>query len=172
MAQTSVYVWHANLESWKFWLVKQLLINGQSMVKWQSINGHLAVMPLVGGTSVNPITTRGADYAQHITASPPGFENPAASLLRMSCDQATTPKHDQNNQTLNQPKLIWVDTTSWSLVLQLCSQVQLALSYETTHNIVAFSVLSVIFHNFRSNIFHNFVDCLPENSSKEKALTH
>ena len=32
------------------------------------------------GISVNPITTRGADYAQHITASPPGFENPAAAL--------------------------------------------------------------------------------------------
>ena len=30
----------------------------------------------------NPTTTRGADYAQHITASPPGFENPAASLGR------------------------------------------------------------------------------------------
>ena len=28
--------------------------------------------------SVNPISTRGADYAHHITASPPGFENPAA----------------------------------------------------------------------------------------------
>ena len=47
-----------------------------------------AVLPLVGGqspefrSSFNPITTRGggADYAQHITASPPGFENPAASL--------------------------------------------------------------------------------------------
>ena len=32
------------------------------------------------GISVNPITTRGADYAHHITASPPGFENPVASL--------------------------------------------------------------------------------------------
>ena len=32
------------------------------------------------GSSVNPITTRGADYAHHITASPPGFEMPAASL--------------------------------------------------------------------------------------------
>ena len=31
-------------------------------------------------SSVNPIRTRGADYAHHITASPPGFENPAASL--------------------------------------------------------------------------------------------
>ena len=32
------------------------------------------------GSSVNPITTRGADYAHHITASPSGFENPAAAL--------------------------------------------------------------------------------------------
>jgi hypothetical protein len=32
-------------------------------------------------SSVNPITTRGSDYAHHITASPSGFENPAASLL-------------------------------------------------------------------------------------------
>ena len=32
------------------------------------------------GSSVNPITTRDADYTHHITASPPGFENPAASL--------------------------------------------------------------------------------------------
>ena len=32
------------------------------------------------GSSVNPITTRGADYAHHITANPPGFENPAAAL--------------------------------------------------------------------------------------------
>ena len=32
------------------------------------------------GSSVNPITTRGVDYAQFITASPPGLENPAASL--------------------------------------------------------------------------------------------
>ena len=32
------------------------------------------------GSSVNPITTMGADYAHHITASPPGFENQAASL--------------------------------------------------------------------------------------------
>ena len=42
-------------------------------------------MPLVGGqgefgSSVNPITTGGADYAHYITASPPGFENPVASL--------------------------------------------------------------------------------------------
>ena len=32
------------------------------------------------GSSVNPITTRGADYAHHITASPPGFENLAVAL--------------------------------------------------------------------------------------------
>ena len=52
-------------------------------------------MPLAGGqggslvhteigSSVNPIATRGADYAHHITASPPGFENPAASLFSLS----------------------------------------------------------------------------------------
>ena len=33
------------------------------------------------GSSVNPITTKGADYAHHITASPPRFENPGASLI-------------------------------------------------------------------------------------------
>ena len=32
------------------------------------------------GSSVNPIITRGADVARHITACPPGFENLAASL--------------------------------------------------------------------------------------------
>ena len=33
------------------------------------------------GSSVNPITTRGEDYAHHITSRTPGFENPAASLV-------------------------------------------------------------------------------------------
>ena len=37
-------------------------------------------MPLVGGKSVNPIPTRGANYAHHITACPPGFENLMVSL--------------------------------------------------------------------------------------------
>ena len=32
------------------------------------------------GSSVNPIPTRGADYAHHITACSPGFENLTASL--------------------------------------------------------------------------------------------
>ena len=32
-------------------------------------------------SSVNPITTRRAEYAHLITASPLSFENPAASLL-------------------------------------------------------------------------------------------
>jgi hypothetical protein len=32
------------------------------------------------GSSVNLITSRGADYVHLITASPPGFENTAASL--------------------------------------------------------------------------------------------
>ena len=42
------------------------------------------------GSSVNPITTRGADYVHHITASPPGFENPAASLQGVP-DQISIP---------------------------------------------------------------------------------
>ena len=32
------------------------------------------------GRSVNPVSIRRADYAHHITDSPPGFQNPAASL--------------------------------------------------------------------------------------------
>ena len=40
-----------------------------------------AIAPPVFGRSFNPITTRGADYTHHITASLPGFENPAASLI-------------------------------------------------------------------------------------------
>ena len=32
------------------------------------------------GRSVNPISTRGADYAHHNIACPPGFENVTASL--------------------------------------------------------------------------------------------
>ena len=51
-------------------------------------NTYKPVMPLVGeqgahpefGSSVNPITTRGADYSHHITASPPRLENLAAFL--------------------------------------------------------------------------------------------
>ena len=35
------------------------------------------------GSSVNPIPTRGADYAHNITACPPGFENLAASLYEL-----------------------------------------------------------------------------------------
>ena len=55
-------------------------------------------MPLAGGqgglvSSVNPITTRGADYTHHITASPPGFENPAASLQYESFQYAKKGQH-------------------------------------------------------------------------------
>ena len=39
-----------------------------------------ALAHLEFGSSVNPITTRGADYAHRITASPPGFEYLPASL--------------------------------------------------------------------------------------------
>ena len=40
----------------------------------------MAVAYLEFGSSVNPIPTRGADYAHHITACPSGFENLMASL--------------------------------------------------------------------------------------------
>ena len=33
------------------------------------------------GSSLNPITTMGADYAHHITTSPTGFEIPAEYLI-------------------------------------------------------------------------------------------
>ena len=40
-----------------------------------------ALAHLEFGSLVNPVTTRGADCAHHITASPPRFENTAASLV-------------------------------------------------------------------------------------------
>ena len=43
-------------------------------------------------SSFNPITTRGADYAHHITASPPRFENPAAALFLMLVKNASVVK--------------------------------------------------------------------------------
>ena len=49
----------------------------------------ISVMPLVGGqggSSVNPISTRGAEYAHPITASTPGFENLTASLYDLNVD--------------------------------------------------------------------------------------
>jgi hypothetical protein len=33
------------------------------------------------GVSVNPIPARGADYAYHITACPPGFENLSLKII-------------------------------------------------------------------------------------------
>ena len=49
-----------------------------------------ALAHLEFGSSVNRITSRGADYVHHITASPPGFENPAASLQGVP-DQISIP---------------------------------------------------------------------------------
>ena len=43
------------------------------------------------GSSVNPFTTRESDNAHHITASPPGFENPAAALLLVYIPKASGP---------------------------------------------------------------------------------
>ena len=57
----------------------------------QTLGQHITVLPLVGGqgglqptrnlgAQLTLLQPGGADYAHHITASPPGFENPAASL--------------------------------------------------------------------------------------------
>ena len=43
-----------------------------------SMHIHYSVMPPEFGSSVNPIKTKGADYAHHTTACPPKFENLAA----------------------------------------------------------------------------------------------
>ena len=52
-----------------------------------TVQGHSSVMPLASGqgglefgSSVTPIPIRGVDYAHHITACPPEFENLTASL--------------------------------------------------------------------------------------------
>ena len=57
--------------------VEQLLDGSDAASRWA---GWALAHPEFGPL-VNPITTRGADYAHHITASPPGFENPAAQSL-------------------------------------------------------------------------------------------
>ena len=57
-------------------------IFGQKVTRSDAASGWAgwALAPLEFGSSVNPITTMGADYAPHSTASPPRFEKPAASL--------------------------------------------------------------------------------------------
>ena len=42
--------------------------------------GWGALAPPVFGQTVNPISTRGADYTHHITTSPPGFSDLATGL--------------------------------------------------------------------------------------------
>ena len=61
------------------------------------------------GSSVNPITTRGADYAHHITACPPGFENPAAALHM----QNWTFYSGTSETSLFKITLITVSQTGW-----------------------------------------------------------
>ena len=47
----------------------------------RSRGGGGAISPSVFGRSVNPILTREADYAHHITTAPPPFLDGAASLI-------------------------------------------------------------------------------------------
>ena len=59
-----------------------------------------SVMPLAGGLnpefgfSVNPIPTRGEDYAYHITDCPPGFKNLTASLVIVTLHNSMYTKFD------------------------------------------------------------------------------
>ena len=77
---------------WQYWLwsFQEGIQNNKGFwLKINSSQGSAAASGWAGwalahpefGSSVNPITTRGADYAHHITASPPKFENLAASLI-------------------------------------------------------------------------------------------
>ena len=105
-------------------------------------------MPLEGGqgpefgSSVNPITTRGADYAHHITASPPGFENPAASLPTDLADYA------------HLISTAWTPTDFWTVLCFWCL-------------IVTFKVN---FHCQKSKqsllIFSNWIEFVKENNSE------
>ena len=64
-------------------LKKQSVIPTYQMEESSDVTSGWAVRALSHpkfGSSVNPIPTRGADYAHHITACPPGFENLTASL--------------------------------------------------------------------------------------------
>ena len=54
----------------------QLVLDSDAATGWA---GSALAHPEFG-SSVNSITTRGADYAHRITACPPRFENLAASL--------------------------------------------------------------------------------------------
>ena len=50
----------------------------QARRKWGAGGGALA--PPVFGQTVNPISTRGVDYAHHSTTSPPGFSDIPTAL--------------------------------------------------------------------------------------------
>ena len=62
------------------WLHLKWYEMSQAQSKCSAAASGWVLAHLEFGSSVNPITTRGEDYAHHITASPPGFENLAASL--------------------------------------------------------------------------------------------
>ena len=48
-----------------------------------------ASAPPMFGRTVNPISTRGADYAHHSTSSPPGFSDLATALSKHTIVQTT-----------------------------------------------------------------------------------
>ena len=51
------------------------------------------------GVSVNPILSRGADYAHRITACPSGFENLTASLPGMKLQNSLIAPHNLGSES-------------------------------------------------------------------------
>ena len=60
-----------------------------------------ALAPPVFGQSVNPISTRGADYAHHSTTSPPGFSNLATGLSLYRDEVQAVRTSEEMNETLH-----------------------------------------------------------------------
>ena len=48
-----------------------------------------ALAPPMFGRTVNPISTRGADYVRHSTTSPPKFSDLATALPSIFCQKAS-----------------------------------------------------------------------------------
>ena len=69
-----------------------------------------ALAPLVFGRTVNPISTRGADYAHHITTGPPGFSDLPTAL---DSEPDSSLKHQMSN-TASSSSVIAASLTSTS----------------------------------------------------------
>ena len=78
-----MFLFHANEDS----------IGSDAVSRWAG----LALAHLEFGVPINPIPTRGAEYANHITACPPGFENLATSLIGVAKWDVTNVGSNEQN---------------------------------------------------------------------------